>query len=75
MFDRSAVIRLVEDALDRQPVCPACHRRTTIHEEADALYLECPAVHPGPSLRARISASVLGHHHEPLLALEELRAA
>lgn len=75
MFDKAAVIRLVEDALDRQPTCPACHRRTTVHEETDALYLECPAVHPGPSLRARLSASFLGHHHEPLLELEVLLAA
>jgi hypothetical protein len=75
MFDRTATIRLVEDALDQQPFCPACERQTTIHEEAGRLYLECPAVHPDGGFMARLSAALLGHLHQPLVDLELRQAA
>lgn len=75
MFDRTAVIRLVEDALDRRPYCPACGRATTIHDEAGSLFLECPAVHPGEGLRSRLTAAIMGHLHESLVDLELPQAA
>ena len=75
MFDRSAAILLVEDALDSEPFCPACDRRTTIHEEDGRLFLECPAVHPEGGLRARLSAVILAHLHRPLVDLDLPRAA
>lgn len=75
MFDTTDAIRLIEDALDRQPTCPVCERQTTIHQEGGVLYLECPAVHPGEGFVARLSAAILGHLHQPLLELEVPLAA
>jgi hypothetical protein len=75
MFDTSDAIRLIEDALDRQPYCPVCERQTTIHDEDGTLYLECPAVHPDGGFMARLGAAILGHLHQPLIELELPAAA
>jgi hypothetical protein len=75
MFDTSDAIRVIEDALDRQPYCPVCERPTTIHDEGGVLFLECPAVHPHGGLLARLGAAILGHLHQPLIELEMSAAA
>ena len=66
MLDRTTAIWLVEDALDRQPFCPACSSPTTIHEEDGRLFVECPAVHPDGGVAARLIAAIVGHLHQPI---------
>jgi len=61
MFDRAGAIRVIEDALDRDPFCSVCDRPTTVRETDGVMYISCPAATPGDGILSRLSAAFLGH--------------
>ena len=61
MFDRAGAIRVIEDAMDREPFCGVCGHPTTVREVDGVLYLSCPAATPGDGILARLSAAFLAH--------------
>jgi hypothetical protein len=75
MFDRANAIRIIEDALDREPSCVVCGRRTEIRDVEGTLYLSCPAVRSGDGFIARIRSVILAHTDRPVLELTEASAA
>lgn len=75
MFDRANAIRIIEDALDREPDCAVCGRRTEIRDVDGTLYLSCPAVRSGDGVFARIRSVILAHTDRLVLELTEASAA
>ena len=66
MFDRAGAIRVIEDALDREPFCSVCDRPTTVRETDGVLFISCPAATPSDSILSRLSAALLGHTDRPI---------
>lgn len=66
MFDRAGAIRVIEDALDRDPYCQVCDRPTTVREVDGVMYISCPAASPGGGILSWLSAALLGHTDRPI---------
>lgn len=75
MFDRSDALRVIEDALDRDPFCLACDRPTAIRDDDGILYLSCPAATPGDGILSRLSAAVFAHTDRLIVDMRPLAAA
>jgi hypothetical protein len=75
MFDRSGAIRVIEDALDRDPFCAVCDRQTTVRDDDGILYVSCPAATPGDGILSRLSAAVFPHTDRLIVDMRPLAAA
>jgi hypothetical protein len=74
MFDRVAVLELIDRAFEEQRFCEACGEPTVLRNDDDAVILECSEI-GRPGIRARIADFLMPHTRRVVIDLSENRAA